>query len=455
MADAPTGSVALVFTDIEGSTNLWEQNHDVMREALELHNSIMRQQLEAHGGYEVKTEGDAFMVAFPDAGKAASFCISAQRELHKAQWPEALLAISHAAPSEDGLFRGLRVRMGVHFGNPVCEKNTATGRMDYLGPMVNRSARVSSAGHGGQILLSERALRGFDPQPDYILLDLGEHRLKGLEWPEHVWQLSAKELASRQFPPIKTLDVIKTNLPRRPSSFVGRENELRQLTEFFQDSNNIAVTLTGPGGTGKTRLSQRWAGEQLADFPAGVWFADLTEARSVPGICNCVGDALGVPMTQQDPVEQIGYAINGRCTNASGPILVILDNFEQVVDHAGATVARWMSMAPKARFLISSRVPLRIEGEKEFPLEPLATPARKQTEKVGKATRRMTRKLESYASLRLFAQRAREVNPKFEMNEENVEAVAQICVKLDGIPLAIELAASRSKLLTPQKILDR
>jgi predicted ATPase/class 3 adenylate cyclase/Tfp pilus assembly protein PilF len=449
-AAAPTGPVTLVFTDVQGSTELWERAADTMRPALELHNALLRALIVELGGYEVKTEGDAFMVAFSSPLQAVRWCLRAQEALLAADWPAELLSQPEGGEQRaaDGalLLRGLRVRMGAHTGEPDCRPDPTTGRMDYFGPMVNRAARVGNAGHGGQVLLSGRTFKAVEPhladldRPE--ALDLGEHRLKGLESAERLVQLLPWRIAARRFPPPKTLDPKKTNLTAHPTRFVGRAADLASLHALFTRGERL-VTVLGPGGTGKTRFATRYGALHLEEFAreggGGVWFCELTEARDAAGICSMVGAALGVPLTSAstDAAALLGHALAGH-----GRTLLVLDNFEQAVAHAPATVGRWMALAPQARFLVTSRERLRLDGEVRYELQPLGLP-------------REGEPVESADAAQLFLERARAVRPDYTLSEPEAPVVAELVRALEGIPLAIELAAARMSILTPAQIRER
>ena len=271
--DAPTGTVALVFTDVQGSTALWEHGPTLMREALAMHDDVLRRTIAELGGYEVKTEGDAFMIAFGRAADAVRWCHQAQLALLDAPWPEAIFERPEAAIARAGdkvLFRGLRVRMGAHVGEPDCRPDPVTGRMDYFGPVVNRAARVSAAGHGGQTLVSRAALSaaGAPATFDAEVIDLGEHRLKGLIASEHLFQVLPHRVVGRTFPPVRTLAAPRTNLSASASAMVGRGDELAQVGASF-DGGARLVTLVGPGGAGKTRLAREHALAHLDEYGGG------------------------------------------------------------------------------------------------------------------------------------------------------------------------------------------
>jgi predicted ATPase/class 3 adenylate cyclase len=433
-SDAPTGRVTLVFTDIEGSSTLWDAAPTTMREALAVHDEVMRRTLAARSGYEVKTQGDSFMVTFDSPLSAACWCLDVQDELLKGPWPDALLALPGCEPvSRDGelLFKGLRVRMGVFEGEPECRPDPLTGRMDYFGPVVNRAARVESAAHGGQVLLgghlahAATSLLGAVPAD---LTDLGQHRLKGIEGTERLVEVRSKHLSGRRFAAPRTLseEVPRTNLVPDEDAFIGRDEDLVRVAEAVSDAT--LVTLLGPGGTGKTRLSRRLGAQHVGDYAGGVWFVDLTTATTPVGVATALADAIGLEQlggeTMADSVELLGHNLAER-----GATLLVLDNFEQVAEHAAVTVGAWRKLAPQARFLVTSRVPLQLEGERELELRPFDA-----TDGVALFLTRCPRTLES---------------------EDDLAAVRDIVVALDGLPLAIELAAARGRVLGPKQILDR
>ncbi len=428
--EAPMGLVTLVFTDIEHSTELWEASSQMMEEALETHQDVMRDLIEEHMGYEVKTEGDAFMVAFASPVRAVNWCIAAQRALQSAPWSEALLARPEACEAPG--IRGLRVRMGVHLGEPLCRTDPTTGRMDYFGPSVNRAARVASAAHGGQILVTGTVWDTVHETVEASANDLGQHRLKGLEHVQHLVEVKVEDFSDRSFPPPRTLDAQKTNLQDHPTSFVGRQNDLQNVENLFSGGARL-VTLLGVGGLGKTRLCTRYGAVHLDSYSdeGGVWFCDLSEARSLVGVLDIVANTLQVPLTGGDlenNIQRLGDAIAGR-----GRILLILDNFEQVTTTAEETLGAWLAAAPQARFLVTTRERLRIDGEHVYEVEPL----------------------DEEAGVELFVERARAARPSFRIEGDDRRIIRQIVERLDGIPLALELAAARVVVLPPKKLLDR
>jgi predicted ATPase/class 3 adenylate cyclase len=418
MNHLPTGTVTFLFTDIEGSTKLLQDLGPDYAGVQADHMRLMREAIASGGGVDIRTEGDAFFAVFASAPGAVRAAVAAQRAFADHQW-------RHGKP--------LRVRMGMHTGEGIL------GGDDYLGIDVNRAARIAAASHGGQVLLSETTTALVAASlPDGVgLRDLGRHRLKDFDQPQPIHQLVIEGLPS-EFPHLKTLEV-PTNLPPQLTSFVGRERELAEVAELLEASR--LVTLTGPGGTGKTRLAQRVAREVLDRFPDGVFFVELasiSEPHLVPGvIASAMGTGELGPLSVMEMLER---ELRHRTT------LLILDNFEQVIE-ASPTVAALLSAGPQVRSLATSRGPLRIRGEQEFPVSPLDLPEADHLPPPKELTR--------YTSVALFVERATSVDPRFTLDEESAPAVVEICRRLDGLPLAIELAASRLRLLTPAAMLDR
>ncbi|TMM07077.1 MAG: adenylate/guanylate cyclase domain-containing protein [Actinobacteria bacterium] len=377
MRELPSGTVTLLFTDIEGSTRLLHELGDRYPEVLSEHRRGLRDACSRHGGVEVDTQGDALFVAFARAADA----------------------VAAAGAAQEGLAEGpVRVRMGVHTGEPVVSDE------GYVGMDVHRAARIMSAGHGGQILISETTQPLLDPT--VALRDLGEHRLKDLSAPLRLYQLGAKE-----FPPLKTL--YRTNLPVQQTPLVGRERELEEATALIR--SHRLLTLTGPGGSGKTRLALQLGAEAVEEFPDGVFWVPLQALRDPALVERAIAASVGA----DDGL--IDYVGNKR-------LLVLLDNFEQVVE-AAPTVSSLLAGTPNARVLVTSREPLQVESEQRYPVEPLP----------------------DNDAAALFVERARAVVPAF----SPTPAVDEICRRLDGLPLAIELAAARVALLDPDELLAR
>jgi len=415
----PTGTVTFLFTDIEGSTNLARSLGERWRGVLEAHHAVLRSAIGAAGAGYMRTEGDAFFAVFSSARAAVAACIDAQRKLERHHWPSA---------------GRVRVRMGMHTGE---------GRLaadDYAGLDVHRAARISAAGHGGQVLLSAAtAAVVADALPSGVSLrDLGAHRLKDFDEPQHIHQLVIEGLPS-DFPGIRSLEV-PNNLPVRLTSFVGRDREVAQVAALLESAR--LVTLTGPGGTGKTRLALRAATEILEHFRDGVFFVDLapiTDAALVPsGILAAVGSRGG--SGPRSELERLQVELRDR------ELLLILDNFEHVID-AAAAVAAILAAAPRVSVLVTSRSPLRLQGERELAVTPLALP--------GADARISADSVDTFEAVRLFIDRAQSVHPELAIDQANAATIVEICRRLDGLPLAIELAASRLRVLSLSALLDR
>jgi len=375
--ELPSGTVTLLFTDIEGSTRLLHELGERYADVLAEHRRVLREAFSRHGGVEVDTQGDAFFVAFARASDAVAAAGEAQDEL------------------ADG---PVRVRIGVHTGEPVVTKE------GYVGVDVHRAARIMGAGHGGQILLSETTRRLLDSP--VLLRDLGDHRLKDLTAPQRLYQFGDGD-----FPPLKTLH--RTNLPIQPTPIVGRERELEEAGALVR--SHRLLTLTGPGGSGKTRLALQLAAEAIEEFPDGVFWVPLQALRDPALVERAIGTSVGA---DDGLVEFVG---NKR-------LLVLLDNFEQIIE-AAPTISSLLAGTPNTKVLVTSREPLQVDSEHRYPIEPLP---------------------EDDAGV-LFIERARAVAPGF----QPAAAVSEICRRLDGLPLAIELAAARVALLNPDELLER
>ena len=423
MSSLPTDTVTFLFTDIEGSTKLWERSPNAMQEALARHDRILWDAVEEHGGYVFKTVGDAFCCAFRTAPDALETSLFAQRALlTKEGWPE-----------ETG---PLRVRMALHTG--VAEERDG----DYFGPSLNRVARLLSCGHGAQVLLSlaTQQLVG-DQLPEEVgLRDLGERRLKDLSRPERIFQLVASGLPA-SFPPLKTLDARRNNLPTQPTPLVGRKRELDEVLTLLRSPDVRLLTLTGPGGMGKTRLALQAGADLLEDFDDGVLFvslATITDPKLVP---PTIAEVLGVKESAGQPLmETLKSYLHHK------HLLLILDNFEQVLEGA-PLVGELLGTCSELKVLATSRIPLRLYGEQEFPVPPLELP--------DPLTLPSLEALTQYEAVKLFVERARAVKAEFSLTQQNAAAVAEICARLDGLPLAIELAAARVRMLPPQALLRR
>jgi predicted ATPase/class 3 adenylate cyclase len=431
----PTGLVTCLFSDIEGSTRIeLALGTGPYRDVRERHRDLLRDAFAAHAGYEQSTEGDSFFVIFRRAGDAVRAAVDAQCAVAAEAWPS------------DGT---VRVRMGVHTGE------VESIGSDVIGYAINRTARIAAVAHGGQVLLSEATrVHVADDLPDGASLrDLGPHRLKDLREPERLSQLVIDGLPDA-FPPLRSLDARPNNLPTQLTTFVGRDRELAEAGELLRSTR--LLTLTGPGGTGKTRLSLQVAATAADDYPDGVWFVALEAVRDPLLVAPTIARTLRIPDNlTRSAVDMLAETIG------QGDVLLVLDNFEQVVD-AGTDVAELLRRCPNLRCLVTTRIALRVSGEQEYPVPGL--PAPPDTSRLSEVERlnlpRGLREFDvdalgQFEAVRLFIARAVAVRPGFTVTNANAPAVAGISARLHGMPLAIELAAARVKLLTPDQILAR
>ncbi len=414
-AQLPEGVVTFLFTDIEGSTRLLTDIGDAAYgEALGAHRAIVLDAASGQGGQSFGSEGDAVFVAFPSAAGAVRAAVAAQRALADHAW-------------EGG---AVRVRMGIHTGEVLIVAG------DYVGIEVHRAARVAAAAHGGQVILTDatRVIAG-DPGDGIELRDLGEHRLKDFARAERLYQVEADGLET-SFPALKTLDLTPNNLPPQLTTFVGRAEVDNAV--MLLDRTRL-LTLTGPGGTGKTRLSLALAGDCVDRYPDGTWFVPLAPVTDPELVASAIASSIGLLAPQRPPIERVKDHLRERTA------LLVLDNFEQVVTGA-PIVADLLRSAPRLTIIVSSRAPLRISGEQEFPVPPLSLPPAGTTD---------VETLMGSEAVRLFVERAMAVRPDFSLTAENGVHVAEIVRRLDGLPLAIELAAARIRLLSPAAMAQR
>ena len=401
----PSGTVVFLFSDIEGSTARWETQPQAMQAVLRRHDQLLRAAMEARNGYVFKTIGDAFCVAFSDAHEALEAALQSQRELNWHDWSSV---------------EGLRVRMALHAG----ESDERGG--DYFGPTVNRVARLLSAAHGGQVVVSGVVadMLGKQLPEGASLRALGSHRLKDLQSPERVYQLIAADLPS-DFKPLRSLAAVPNNLPLQATGLVGRDADVSKIRDLLREST--LVTITGAGGVGKTRVALQCAAEIIDRAPDGAWFVNLAPIADASLVASTVLSALGTSADHADALESITSYLKHR------ELVIVLDNCEHVLNEAARVVAAIRERCPHVTIIATSREVLHVDGERVYRLPPLA----------------------DADSMQLFVQRARGSVPSFEVSDPNGSTLEAICRHLDGIPLAIELAAARVRVLSLDELLKR
>ncbi|MBI3660514.1 tetratricopeptide repeat protein, partial [Candidatus Acetothermia bacterium] len=426
MTDLPAGIITFLFTDIEGSTRLWQEHPDAMPAALARHHVILKQAIGAQHGYVFQIVGDAFCAAFKNATDALEAALAAQRALRDEAWGE-------TGP--------IRVRMALQTGPAEVRVGEYTSGEYVSGLTLSRSARLLSAGHGGQILLSlatQELIRDY-LSPGVTLRDMGQRRLKDLIRPEHIFQVVVPDLPA-DFAPLKTLDARPNNLPVQVTSFVGRERELIEVKDRLKATH--VLTLTGLGGTGKTRLSLQAAADLIDDFSYGVWFIELAPLSDPALVPQAIATALGLREEAKRPLMET--LIDHLREKQS---LLVLDNCEHLIEACARLADSLIRVSPELKILASSRKPLRIVGETTYPVPTLPSPNPQQLPSL--------ESLSNYEAVRLFRDRAVAVAPTFQVTQQNALAVTQICHRLDGLPLALELAAARVKIMTVEKIAER
>jgi predicted ATPase/class 3 adenylate cyclase len=407
----PSGTVTFLFTDIEGSTRLWERAPVAMQSALEAHDRMVKEAVESCGGYVFATGGDGFAAAFPRAGDALRAAAAAGQALEGYAWPAEAT---------------VRARMALHTGEAV-ERDG-----DYFGPAVNRTARLLAIAHGGQVVCSQSTASvvsgGDGLSSQWSLRSLGEHRLRDLSEPEQVFQVG-----EGSFPPLRSLDVRPTNLPVQRTSFVGRDRELKVALDAVEQS--ALVTLTGVGGVGKTRLALEVAGHPFPDLPDGAWLVELGAVAGADAVWEVTASALGVfPSAGQSARDAVlGYLGQRK-------LLLVIDNCEHLIDAVAALVDDVLASCPGVRVLTTSREALGIDGERIVPVPTLSLPGDDD---------------DTSDALRLLIDRALTVRPGFSLTDHGRDALVEICRRVDGIPLAIELAAARLRAMTPEELAAR
>ena len=422
----PSGTVTFLFTDVEGSTKLWEQYPEAMQAALARHDAILHEAVAGHHGLIVKSTGDGIHAAFDTAANGLAAAVAAQKALYAEKWVEIQPQV-------------VRVRMGLHTG----EVETRAG--DYYGPALNRAARLMSIGYGGQTLVSATTA---DLARDQLpagasLRDLGEHSLKDLARAEHVYQLVHPDLPA-EFPPLKSLNAFPNNMPVQLSTFIGRQAQVQAVKDLLsQEPPGVRLlTLTGPGGTGKRAWRCRRPPNLIDRFDGGEFFVDLAPIREPEPVVAAIAQAVGLRQTSDRPLlEELKAQLRAQ------RMLLLLDNFEQVTA-AAPKVVDLLQDCPELKLLVTSREALHVRGEHVYPIPPLALPATD-------LKLMPVEQLAQVEAIRLFCERAQAVKPDFALTDQNAAAVAEICLRLDGLPLAIELASARIRLFTPQALLER
>ena len=417
----PSGTVTFLFTDIEESTKLAQQHAEANPVLLARHHEILHTAIQAQDGYAFQVVGDSFAAAFHSASDALNAALNGQYLLHKEAWSPA----------------PIKVRMGLHTG--AAQLQAASQAFPYLGyATIALTQRIMSAAYGGQILLSQTARELVWEQlpSDVTLLDMGEHRLKDFLHPIHLYQVTAPDLPA-DFPPLKTLDSFPNNLPAQLTTFIGREQEIAEVKEQLEPHR--LVTLTGPGGTGKTRLALQIGAEMLEHFQNGVWLVELASITDAAFIVHTAMAVLGITAQRDRPaLETLKDYLRAKS------LLLILDNCEHLVEACARFVESILQAAPNVKILATSREALGILGEQIYSVPPLSTPGSKQPTAPEELTK--------FESIQLFMERAMLVSPNFRLTKDNAYSIAQICLRLDGIPLAIELAAARIRSMPVEQI---
>ncbi|HLO31109.1 MAG TPA: adenylate/guanylate cyclase domain-containing protein [Anaerolineales bacterium] len=429
----PSGTVTFLFTDIQGSTKLAQEHPQEMPELLARHNAILNGSIETQHGFVFRIVGDSFSAAFHTAREALSAALEAQRRLQNESWSPA----------------PINVRMGIHTGSAQLQDDPQGQGTFYEGyGTLALTQRIMSVGHGGQILLSQTTHDLVkDRLPDGTeLRDMGERRLKDIVRPEHIYQVAASDLPS-DFPPLTTLEAFHHNLPMQLTSFIGREQEIAEARKLLSDTR--ILTLIGPGGTGKSRLCLQVAAEQISEFKDGVWLIELAQLADPRYVLSTIASTFNLRELQGAPlIDTLTDYLRAK------QLLLVLDNCEHLIETCARLSSHFVRACPNLKIIASSREALGINGETVYHVPSLSLPPAPAAGDGGEDGGK-SKSLMDYESTRLFTERARQANPQFALTADNAPSVAQICTRLDGIPLAIELAAARLKLFTPQQIAER
>ena len=423
--EAPSGTVTMLFTDIEGSSDsVRTLGADHWESVLEHHAAIVREELAKHGGFEVRSEGDSFFAVFTSPSAAVAAVAEMQRRLNKADWP-------HQA--------SVRVRMGLHTGE--ARPASAASGVDYVGFEVSRAARIAAAAHGGQVLVSdttESLVRDL-LAPGLALQELGEHRFKDLVRPQRIYQLLIEGLPD-SFPPLRSLDATPNNLPTQPTTFVGRQSELAKAADLLMKTR--LLTLTGPGGSGKTRLALHLAADVLDRYPDGVWLVELAPVTDAAAVGPTVAATVRIGERPGRPaVDTISASLRSR------QLMLVLDNCEHLIAACAELADALVRSCPRLTIVATSREGLNVPGETLMPVPPLHVP--------GGDTLPPLEELREYEAINLFVDRCASYQPEFALTEENAADIVRICRRLDGVPLALELAAARVRVLTVAEVASR
>ena len=420
-ASTPVGTITFLFTDIEGSTMLWERFPQAAGEALVLHDGVLRKAITDHVGYIFKSKGDGFCAAFSTAANALEAALESQSVIQNEMWPE---------PIEE-----IKVRMAIHSGTADAREG------DYFGPSLNRVARMESAAHGGQIVLSQatKHLLGDNLPSGVELIDLGEYRLRSLQQPEQICQV-ASPILQADFPPLLTDKKGRSNLPSLPTSFIGRKVEVEQISELIGQPDCRLLTLVGPGGIGKTRLALHAAGQRLDSYPHGIYFVPLAPINSsdfiIPTIAEEINFSFDIHSSDLDPGEQLVDYLKERRA------LLVLDNFEHLLDGAGL-IGELLNRTSGIELIITSREKLNLQAEWIFDVKSMNYPRNGRSQE-----------LEEYSAVQLFLARAQKADKSFTISEEERPCLRKICQLVDGTPLGLELAAAWAPMLSCQEIAD-